>query len=238
MAQTKRLSNFFLKFASGVSIFGLIIVFAFLYQPLKDELYPAFSKLLIGSLYATICLLGILAIFYPKNCENSLMFKRTPQSQERPYSANISGTVRIKGHHPDCQYFSKHWIEIRKRTLCAACIGLLIGAMASLAGTIFYFFVGFVPFFADLRVLLVGYAGMLLGLFQFKLGGYVKLTANALFVFSTFITLIAADTLGASLLVDFYVIGLFIFLLLTRILISEWNNKRICTKCEMCRLLE
>lgn len=232
MAQTKRLSNFFLKFVSVVSIFGLIIVFAFLYQPLKDQLYPAFSKLLIGSLYATICLLGILAIFYPKNCENSLMFKRTPQS------ANISGTVRIKGHHPDCQYFSKHWIEIRKRTLCAACIGLLIGAIASLAGIIIYFFVGFVPFFADLRVLLVGYAGMLLGLFQFRLGGYVKLTANALFVFSTIITLIAADTLGASLLVDSYVIGLFIFLLLTRILISEWNNKRICTKCETCRLVE
>ena len=75
---------------------------------------------------------------------------------------------------------------------------------------------------------------MLLGLAQIKVGGYIKMAVNALFVVGSFISLVAADLAGQSLLVDAYVLGLIVFMLWLRILLSEWNNKRICVACGRC----
>ena len=75
---------------------------------------------------------------------------------------------------------------------------------------------------------------MLLGLAQIKLNGYVKMAANALFVVGSGISLVAADLIGQSLLVDAYVLGLTVFMLWFRILLSEWNNKKVCVACGRC----
>ncbi len=77
---------------------------------------------------------------------------------------------------------------------------------------------------------------MLVGLAQIKTGGYVKLAVNALFVFGSAIMLVEADLAGQSLLVDVYVLGLIVFMLWFRILLSEWNNKRTCLACGRCSL--
>src|SRR3990170_8966890 len=204
----------------------------------KYQIDFSFSKPLIGSLFAGICIMGISAIFYPKKCEKTFMFRKQPGFRGQGDHGVLSGKMRFRGHHPDCEKFSANRITIQKATLCSACAGLLVGAVGALVGALFYFFVGFVPPLADLTVLLVGYAGMLLGLVQFKLGGYVKLMANALFVLGSFVTLTTADFLGRSLLIDLYVLGLIFFLLLARILISDWNNKRICFRCKGCELRE
>ena len=227
MPESKTSFNFFLKFTFVVSIFGLVSIPMLLSQSGKYQIDFSFSKPLIGSLFAGICIVGISAIFYPKKCEKTFMFKKRSELQGQ-------GKMHFRGHHPDCEKFSANRITIQKATLCSACAGLLVGAVGALIGTFLYFFVGFVPPLADSRVLLVGYAGMLLGLVQFKFGGYVKLMANALFVLGSFVTLTTADLLGRSLLIDLYVLGLIFFLLLARILISEWNNKRICVNCEGC----
>jgi hypothetical protein len=63
---------------------------------------------------------------------------------------------------------------------------------------------------------------------------YVKMAANALFVVGSCMSLVAADLIGQSLLVDAYVLGLIVFALWFRILLSEWNNKRICVACGRC----
>ena len=75
---------------------------------------------------------------------------------------------------------------------------------------------------------------MLLGLAQIKFAGYVKVILNVVFVVGSFVTLVEADALGKSLLVDLYVVGLIGFLLWFRILLSEWNNKRTCQACQSC----
>ena len=75
---------------------------------------------------------------------------------------------------------------------------------------------------------------MVIGLAQIWFGGYVKLVANAMFVVGSFLTLIVVDGLGQNILVDLYVVGLIVFLLWTRIMLSEWNNKRICVLCGWC----
>ncbi len=78
---------------------------------------------------------------------------------------------------------------------------------------------------------------MLLGLFQFKFGGFYKLTANLVFVLGSLAILVTTDYLAASLFVDLYVVGVIVFVLLMRIMISEWNNKTTCKKCENCELV-
>jgi len=230
--------NFFLKFTFVVSIFGLVSIPMLLTQSGKYQIDFSFSKPLIGSLFAGIYIMGISAIFYPKKCEKTFIFENRSELRGQGDYTILSGGMRFRGHHPDCEKFSANRITIQKATLCSACTGLLVGAVGALVGTLFYFFAGFVPPLADPTVLLVGYAGMLLGLVQFKFGGYVKLMANALFVLGSFIILITADLLGKSFLIDLYVLGLIFFLLLARILISEWNNRRICFKCEGCELRE
>jgi hypothetical protein len=73
-----------------------------------------------------------------------------------------------------------------------------------------------------------------LGLAQIKLAGYAKVISNMVFVVGSFVILAEADLLGGSLLVDFYVLGLIVFLLWLRILFSERNNRRICQTCQSC----
>jgi hypothetical protein len=60
------------------------------------------------------------------------------------------------------------------------------------------------------------------------------MAVNALFVVGSCISLVAADLAGQSLLVDAYVLGLIVFMLWFRILLSEWNNRRICVACGRC----
>jgi hypothetical protein len=85
-----------------------------------------------------------------------------------------------------------------------------------------------------LWVLAAGEVLMILGLAQIKMSGYVKMAVNALFVVGSSISLFVADLVGQSLLVDAYVLGLIVFMLWFRILLSEWNNKRTCVACGRC----
>lgn len=236
MLQTRASSNFFLKFAVLVSIFGLISIPMFALQPHEDRTDSLFRRILVGSLYAGICLLGISAVFYPKKCEKTFIFEKYTNLEGYGGHPDLPRKILLKGHHPDCEKFSANRIRIKKTVLCSSCTGLLIGAMIALAGTVLYFFAEFVPLLADSRIIWVGETGILLGLVQFKFGGYLKLAANAFFVVCSFMTLVLSDLLSKSLSVDLYVLGLIVFLLLTRITISEWNNKRICIKCEACEL--
>jgi hypothetical protein len=83
-------------------------------------------------------------------------------------------------------------------------------------------------------LLVLGEILMLLGLAQIKFAGYVKALINVIFVVGSFVALVEVDLLGGSLLVDLYVLGLIVFMLWFRIMLSGWNNGRICHKCQFC----
>ena len=117
---------------------------------------------------------------------------------------------------------------------CAACSGLLIGAIVALAGVVLFSLGFFSLGTKSLWALAAGEVLMLLGLAQIKMRGYVKMSVNALFVVGSFITLVAADLAGQSWLVDSYVLGLIVFMLWLRILLSEYNNKKTCVACGHC----
>jgi len=235
MAKPKLLLPFFLKFAVVVSVFGFVSIPMLLSQAGNNQIDFLFSKPLIGLLYAVICVVGVLAVFYPKKCEQTFMFRKQSGFREQSDRGGLSGKLRFRGHHPDCEEFSGNRITVRNVVLCAACMGMLFGAAIALIGAILYFFVGFITLPTNFVVFFVGYGVCMLGLVQYKFRGWFKLIVNALFVVGSFVTLVSADLLGKSLLIDLYVLGLILFLLLARILFSQWNNKLICFRCEGCK---
>jgi len=223
-------SKFLLPFLVTVSFFGLAIVPLLLLQPNLQADPSPFRRPVVSTLYSMVSILGVVAVFYPNKCR--LMFKKPTVSSTN--SKSSAAQIQFKGHHPDCERFSANRITIRNSIFCAACSGLLAGAIAALAG-IFLFCLGFFSLEkANLWVLAIGEVLMLVGLAQIKLNGFVKMVVNALFVVGSSISLIVADLVGQSLLVDAYVLGLIIFILWFRIFLSEWNNKRNCVACGRC----
>ena len=81
---------------------------------------------------------------------------------------------------------------------------------------------------------MLGEVGMVSGLAQIKFAGFAKVVVNVVFVVGSFVTLVETDVLARSLLVDAYVLGLIVFLLWLRILLSEWTNRRTCQTCGSC----
>jgi hypothetical protein len=222
-------SNFLLLFLAAASLFGSALIPILLIQP---NLQPETSLLrtpLISAIYSIICIGGITTVFYPNKCRITLQKPKIPLQTETKSSSELP----FKGHHPNCENFADNRITTRGSIYCAACTGLLIGAIAALVG-IALFSLGFLAGAANLWVLAAGEGLMLAGLTQIKTRRYTKATMNALFVIGSFITLTAADLIGQSLLVDAYVLALIVFILWFRILLSEWNNKRTCKTCKRC----
>jgi hypothetical protein len=227
--QTTELSKFFLLFLAVVTVIGLVLVPLFLLSPnLQDDVSP-FRRPAIGLLYGVICVLGIVAVFYPGKCR--LTFQKP---NAFPNAEKSSSAVQFRGHHPDCEQFSANRITISGSVFCAACSGLLVGAVVALVAIVLFSLGYFDVAAQGLWVLTVGELLMLLGLAQTKMSGYVKLAVNALFVVGSFFCLVAVDVAGENLLVDVYMLGLIVYLLWFRILLSEANNKRTCRVCRRC----
>jgi len=220
-------NNLTLIFITGVSVFGLLMVLALSLSASATvhENFPG-RKPLIGSIFSAICILGIFASLFPRQCSGSSHFQKR---EKEPAGAEIC--ARVKGHHPDCEEFSAHVIRIGNHTLCAACTGLFLGGLIALTGTVLYFFNGWNLETSSFQSVLIGIAGIALGFFQLKFKGFVRSALNTLFVLGAFSVLIGIDALMKSISVDFFVIALVVFWLLTRIQLSRWDHLRTCLDC-------
>jgi hypothetical protein len=220
----------FLVFLAAVSIAGLALIPILVLLPNLVFSEFALQKTLVGGLFGAICVLDMLAAFYPSKCKN--MFRKS----QNPIAPTNTRTVRIqiRGHHPDCDKYSTNRIRIGSRQVCAACSGLLIGAITALIGTSAYFFSDLKMGEGSIWLLVLGEVCMLLGLAQIKFNDYVKAIMNTLFVVGSFVSLVEADILGRNLVIDLYVLGLIVFMLWLRIALSEWNNRRTCNACRLC----
>jgi hypothetical protein len=223
-------SNFFLLFLVAVTIFGLALIPFLLVQSNLQADQLSFRRPLVGAIYSVICIAGVVAVFHPSKCR--LMFQKPNRSPDS--SVPSMSAVQMKGHHPDCEEFAGNRIMVRSAVFCAACSGLLIGAMVAMVGAVLFSLGFFDLETGSLWVLVVGEVFMLGGLSQIKMSGYIKMALNALFVVGSSISLVVADLVGQSLVVDTYVLGLIVFTLWIRILLSEYNNKRVCVKCGHC----
>jgi hypothetical protein len=208
-----------------VSIFGLLIMLLFAFNPpLINESF-LLRKFLIGSVFSFICIFGAFAALFPSLCSKVFCFQTDGVK-------DASHRTKSASHHPDCREFSTHVIHMNDRTLCAACTGLLLGALIALIGTILCFFSGLCIEKVSFAAVLIGVAGIILGFLQFKFRGFIRLTLNVFFVLGAFLILVGIDELTKSLPIDLFLAALVVFWIVTRIQISQWDHWRICSNCE------
>jgi len=225
-----QISTSILEFLIVVSIVGFVLILVLVLQPNLEPFQFSIGHSIVGALFTAICLLGIAAVFIPAKCMGIFQKTKSPLRQTNmPFNP-----IPIKGHHPDCPKFAANRIRVGGRVFCAACSGLLIGAIIALVGTALHFLVGLNLALGSVWMIAGGEIWMLLGLAQIKFAGYVKVATNMMFVVGSFVALVETDGMGKSLLLDLYVLGLIGFVLLLRVLLSEWNNRRVCQTCRLC----
>jgi hypothetical protein len=231
----KQHSNFDVTFLTLLSLLGLILVTALVTYPPATTVTVPWRKPLIGSIFSIICILGTLAVFSPNQCLK--IFERKKKNSDNSTSGKFAShglSAPLKGHHPTCGNFSDHTFELQNKTFCAACTGLLIGGILALTGALLYFFVNW-NFFGQNSSLMVllGAVGVGLGLFQFKFRNVARLSLNTFFVLGTFFVLVGVDAAIQNLIFDLFVVSLILFWLFTRISLSQWDHKQICSECSV-----
>lgn len=217
--------NSIIAFDVGVSVFGLFIVLMLAVNPPISHESLFWQKPLVGFVFSLICVLGILAALFPRRCSQTFHFQRES-------SGLVSRRVSATSHHPNCEEFSAHVIHINSHTLCAACTGLLLGAIMALVGTVLYFFSGWRIEGTGFPIVLIGVMATILGFLQLKLRGFARLTLNVFFVLGAFLILVGIDELTGSLLIDIFIEAFIVFWILTRIQLSQWDHWRICSRCK------
>jgi hypothetical protein len=217
-------------FSIIVSVFGFFTVLALAAYSTRPTESVAWRKPVVGSIFALICLLGIVLTLSPRKCSETFGHKNKLEAATSFPQASYS-VFNIKGHHYDCGKFSTHTIQVKGHVLCAACTGLFLGAFGALFGTAIFFFAEWesrpIGFFA----VVLGVVAMVFGFLQFKFGGFARLILNMLFVLGALLILAGMDGLTGSLLVDLFSIVLIAFWIFTRILLSQWDHWKICRRC-------
>ena len=229
-----------IKYQLLLSFAGLLLIIALTAFPPTVTGNVPWRKPVIGSIFSSICVLGILAVFSPNKFLRIFNTGKKKENVGADSAKVVShGTsIVLQGHHPTCGNYDAHIFRIKGKIFCAACVGLLLGGLLALAGAAVYFFADWrVAEHSSLMVLL-GIVGVSFGLFQFKFRSLIRLFVNTLFVLGTLLILIGIDELVHSLIFDLFVVSLIIFWLFTRISLSQWDHERICSDCESenCRI--
>lgn len=212
------------RFFLIISLLGLaILLLLATAPPILQESCP-WRRPVVGTIFATICILGSFAAVSPRSCKN---FLRHARKEGRARDLKTS-----RGHHPPCEEFSSHVVQLNGLCLCAGCTGLFLGAMMALLGTVLYFFLGLHVYVCESSLcVLLGSFGVLLGLIQYNFRGLGRVLVNAIFVLASFFILSSVDQLVKSIFVDLFVLMLILFWILTRIRISEYEHDAICRDC-------
>jgi len=225
-----------------ISLMGLILASILLFHtPISQDF--SWRRPIVSSIYALICILGAVAVFFPKKCSRIIRSKRWETTPTTPYktpqidgmrTTSFFGFKLTHGHHPNCEGFSDHEFQIGKKTYCAGCAGLLIGALTSLV-TVSAYFISQVQL-DKVAIHLVGFgfitvlAGLLTPIFSPGRSA-IRLTTNTFLILGMSSILVGADTLLHNIQIDLYLIALDILWLTTRISLSQLNHERICADC-------
>jgi hypothetical protein len=227
--------NFDVTFLTLLSILGLILVIVLTAYPPTATVALPWRKPIIGSIFSIICILGALAVFSPNQCLKIFELKNKNSSNSDSGAFVSHGlSASLRGHHPSCGNFAAHVFHARNKTFCAACTGLLIGALLAQTGAFIYFFANWGVFEQNSSLMVsLGALGVGLGLFQFMFRNVVRLSLNTFFVLGTLFILVGIDRTVQSLIFDLFVVSLILFWLFTRISLSQWDHKRICLDCSV-----
>ena len=225
-----------------ISLTGLILASILLFYTPVSEDFP-WRRPIVSSIYALICILGAVAVFFPKNCSRIIRSKRLETTPTKPQktpqidgirTTSFLGFKLTHGHHPNCQGFSDHEFRIGRKTYCAGCAGLLIGALTSLVTVSAYFMSQVQLDKVAIHLVGFGFITVLTGLMTpiFIAGrSAIRLATNTFLILGMSSILVGADTLLRNIQIDLYLIALDILWLTTRISLSQLNHERICANC-------
>jgi len=215
-----------------VSSFGYFTILTLAAYNSEPAATLGWRKPLIGSIFASICILGLILTLTPRKCSETIGHKTKPRTTTSSLPAPNS-VVTIEGHHYDCGRFSAHIIRVRGRVLCAACTGLSLGAFVALSATAIYFYAQWEFQQIGFLAVALGVTAMISGFLQMKSKGFARLLLNISFVLGAFLILAGIDGLAGSLSVDLFTITLIAFWIFTRILLSQWDHWNICRTCSI-----
>ncbi len=224
-----------IKYQLLVSFLGLFLLTVLTAFPPTVTEDLSWRKPVIGSIFNSICVLGILAVFSPNKCLRifNIGKKSRTVGSDSSKLASHGKSNALQGHHPTCGNYDAHIFRIKDKIFCAACAGLLLGGLLAVAGASVYFFADWrVAEHSSLMVLL-GIVGVSFGLFQFKFKSLIRLSVNTIFVLGALFILMGIDELVHSLFFDLFVVSLIVFWLFTRISLSQWDHEKICSDCEI-----
>jgi hypothetical protein len=216
-----------------VSLFGLILSVLFAVSPQVSQESFVWRKPLVGSAFAAVCILGILAVLFPKTCSKPFA-AGTKRKRLGPQVSHATSSD-LRGHHPQCVHFSGHVFAVGERVFCATCSGLFLGALLALVGDGAYFFGDWRFGQNAVLVVAVGAVGVAVGLLQSSLPiiqkGVMRLFTGAFFVAGAFLILLGIEESTRSVSLDLFVVALSILCLATKISLSQWDHERICSRC-------
>lgn len=210
-----------------ISFVGVILAGWFMTQPTPNT--AATRNLMIYSLFSFINILGAVATVFPHRCGTDTNLSLDMNASR--YTSAL-GVQIVHGHHHGCQGFRDHEFAAGGKSFCAACTGLLVGAILSIALSTSYFFS------TTVYPVYTGYAGLafvVLGLLYIPLlqnpwTGF-RTIINTIFVLGFSLVLFSVDRLGDPV-TDLIVIGLCVYWMYTRIQSSRWGHDKICAGCE------
>ncbi len=233
---------YFMVFVSLFSFFLTIVIILFPPEIQDDFQWRRQSA---GLLFISICILGMISVFFPKQCsmifhENAKKTSTDVSVREKEgfqKSSKILGVVLTHGHHPECKGFFHHELKVGKKTFCIACMGLFFGAVMAIFGALSYFFFEWLVGLDGLFLVVFGIIGVALCLMHYTLfdlhSGLIRFSLNVFFVFGMFLIVAGIDSTVQNSALNLFFAGLSIFWLFTRILLSKNKHKEICQTCNL-----
>ncbi len=225
--QDKRLV--YTTFVLIVSAFGLIVSVSLVSSSDTSAVASGVRRSSIMLAYATVSSCGIVAVLFPSACSGILGTKKTlTKNTETPaiHETRVFGLRLVHCHHFGAE-MGTHELQIKGKSYCATCFGLLTGAIFSMVSVGIFATYGW-PSRLDLSyaygLYFLGVAGPTLGLILAHgshLRPRVRFALSAFFVVGTGFTLIATDTLTGSMTADVLVILLAVFWVLSRVSLSQ-----------------
>jgi hypothetical protein len=231
----------FLVFVS-FSTLCLIAVITFLSPRFSDGF--AWRRQLTGAIFSVLCILGVLAVFFPRDCARSphkehLISERSDFSLQGEHDLQKSSWIGVvtvtHGHHPTCPPYRQHEFVFGKKTLCSACMGLFCGALISLAAAWLIFLQQFPYNLPYGIVFTIGAVLIVVGLVPYvvanPLGPVRRFSFNALMIVGMLLALVGVDGRAHSFALNAFLIAFFVFVLFTRISLSQDKHEQICATC-------
>lgn len=225
------LSLFFI----GLSLIGLTVLAVSTFTASISIINFDMQKQLIGSIFASICILGIILGIFPSRCSRILHFRTKSDKKEQNESETT--TIGFVGHHPICGNFSAHILRFGSKTYCAGCTGLVLGAIISLLGISSYSFLDYDFGGNAALVFWVGFIAVVCGLLQYHLPdgnmGSIHLLFNVTFVLGALFLLIGIHEITRNFILEVYSLVLIVYWIMARIMTSQMKHRKICETCSL-----